>query len=188
MKNMKFRYFKDVFKNAIFTDAECDICGTKKNCLEGEYFSDSGKYNSVCLNCLISGLAKVEIPNYIVESLKVKIINSKELLANEDIEENVKLKIKELEANPPVPWIQYNNWPICCNDFACYIGEWTQEEFIAQSNNDNYINFFKSILDDSTKSKIDDINILWEDIGHNTAAFVFQCLICGKYIVVCQSY
>ena len=69
-----------------------------------------------------------------------------------------------------------------------YIGEWGQENFRENSNNENAIAFFEKNLDEDTLNKVDDINVLWEDLGYNTVAYVFKCNVCGKMKVVCQSY
>ncbi len=180
----KFKYFKNVAENAEFIDENCDICNSKENCLEGVYFSGDIDYNSVCLKCLLEGKVKNTIPSYVIKNLEISMKKESTYSIN-----SMKEKIKELEKTPPIPWIQYNNWPSCCGDFACYIGEWEQEDFINYLNNkENSIVFLNKSLDESTKNKVDDINVLWEDIGYNTAAFVFQCLHCGKFIITCQSY
>lgn len=188
MKEVNYKYFKNVLKNAEFTDEQCEICSSNINCLEGEYFSEDGRYSSICLECLRKGLAKVEIPSYLRKLIDVNIRENNKISSESEIKIIYNEKINELEITPPVPWIQYNNWAICCGDFAAYIGEWSQEDFIASSKQIDSITYFENLLDDSTRKKIDDINVLWDDIGQNTAAFVFKCENCQKYIVICQSY
>lgn len=33
-------------------------------------------------------------------------------------------KVGELSITPPVAWVQSNEWPVCCDDYMKYIGEW----------------------------------------------------------------
>jgi hypothetical protein len=35
--------------------------------------------------------------------------------------------LEALAHTPPVPWLQNNEWPICSDDFAVYLGELTRE-------------------------------------------------------------
>ncbi|API94380.1 hypothetical protein BKP57_20600 [Virgibacillus sp. 6R] len=84
--------------------------------------------------------------------------------------------------------MQYNDWPVCCGDYTKYIGEWEREDFEKNSKDGNGLNYLLSILDQSTKDKIENVNNFWEDIGQYTAIFVFECLNCSKRIAVPQSY
>ncbi|RFA31858.1 hypothetical protein CAI16_19655 [Virgibacillus dokdonensis] len=169
----KFKYFENPLENAEFTGEACQSCGKNEKCLEGEYFDLDDEVDSVCLNCLRLGKVKVNIPNYI-----------KDRITGQGKEE----KVAELEKTPPVPWIQYNDWPVCCGDYTKYIGEWEREDFEKNSKDGDGLNYLLSILDQSTKDKIENENIFWEDIGHYTAIFVFECLNCSDRIAVPQSY
>lgn len=170
----KFKYFDDPLKNAEFIDEEeCQSCGASSHCLEGEYFDLDEEVISVCLDCLQQGVIKVNIPKYI-----------KDRIADIGKEE----KVAELEKTPPVPWIQYNDWPVCCNDFTKYLGEWDRSDFEKHSNDGDGLNYLLNILDQSSKEKIESVQVFWEDIGHHTAIFVFECLRCSKKIAIPQSY
>jgi uncharacterized protein CbrC (UPF0167 family) len=169
-----FKYFDDPLKNAEFIDEEeCQSCGASNHCLEGEYFDLDEEVISVCLDCLQQGIIKVNIPNYIKE----RVVD----LGKEE-------KVAELEKTPPVPWIQYNDWPVCCNDFTKYIGEWDRSVFEKHSNDGDGLNYLLNILEQSSKEKIKNVKVFWEDIGHYTAIFVFECLHCSKKIAIPQSY
>lgn len=167
----KYDYFFNVKDNAVFTEKRCQFCGTNKECLEGFYF-EQPKIESVCLSCLDNKKIGVSIPEYIKNRIK----------------NNRTLKSNILEYTPPIPWIQYNDWQVCCDDYMQYIGEWQQEDFIRESLDGDGISVLRSLLCAHTLSKVDDINVLWEDIGYDTAAFVFKCSKCGKKTIVCQSY
>ncbi|SHN02803.1 Uncharacterised protein family (UPF0167) [Anaerosporobacter mobilis DSM 15930] len=168
MKN--YKYFCNVKENADFTKKNCQFCGSNNNCLEGVYF-EQDNVESICLECFDLKKAVVDIPEYIIKRVGFDYA-----------------KVEELASNPPIPWVQSNDWQVCCNDYMQYIGEWGQENFRENSNNENAIAFFEKNLDEDTLNKVDDINVLWEDLGYNTVAYVFKCNVCGKMKVVCQSY
>jgi len=94
----------------------------------------------------------------------------------------------QLSFCPPVPWIQNNDWPVCCDDFMIYIGEWEQEDFTAHSTNGDGLSLLKELLIDELKDNVESYDALWEDLGYETAAFAFKCPKCGKIVVVCQDY
>lgn len=178
----QYRYFDNVFKNAEFTNEKCQVCSTGKNCLEGEYF-DRSAVTSVCLDCLDKGLINVNIPQYLKERI-YSHIQGNFVNRNEQIEG----LIKSLSKTPPVAWIQYNDWPVCCCDFTKYLGEWNRDDFDNNSPDENGKYYLMSMLDGFAKGKVKDIDILWDDIGQYTAVFVFECLECSKRIAICQSY
>ncbi|WP_289092012.1 CbrC family protein [uncultured Bacteroides sp.] len=170
--NMKqYDYFYNVEKNAVFTEKKCQFCGRNQNCLEGIYF-DQPNLKSICLSCFDKRLVGVDIPDYIKKQV------------NKDSE----TKIDKLTYTPPVPWVQYNDWQVCCDDYMQYIGEWKQEDFIRESSDGNGVEYFRSLISKDLKNKVDDINVLWDDLGYDTVAFVFRCQKCNRKIVVCQSY
>lgn len=167
----KYYYYSNVMENAIFTEKPCQFCGTKEDCLEGIYFEQSD-IKSVCLSCLDEKKIGVDVPIYIQKRIK----------------NDVSSKTEVLKQTPPIPWVQFNDWQVCCDDYMKYIGEWEHENFVNESIDGDGINLLKHLLDEGTLSKVDDINVLWEDIGYDTVAYVFECPNCGGKKVVCQSY
>lgn len=75
-----------------------------------------------------------------------------------------------MKYSPPVPWVQYNDWQVCCDDYMQYIGEWLQKDFINYSLDGNGIELLEKMLDKDTKRKVDDIKVLWDDVGYDTVA------------------
>ncbi len=167
----KYKYFDNVKKNAVFTNQHCQFCGACNDCLEGVYFEKNG-IESVCLECLSKLKASVFIPNEI--QLKVKNDRDK--------------KVSELSFTPPVAWIQNNEWPVCCDDFMEFIGEWDKEEIIRQSENENYVIYFEKMLEKETLNRIEDLETLIDDLGYDSVAYVFRCVCCKKLLAVCQDY
>lgn len=166
-----FRYFSNAAANAAFTDQPCQFCSSVKECLEGVYF-DSPDIRSVCFECLKRKKASVPIPPYV----------------KKQISQNEPEKTALLMQTPPVPWVQYNDWPVCCDDYMRYIGEWTREDFQKEAADGDGIGLLRMILRGDQLSRTDDFEALWDSIGDDTVVFVFRCLICGKLTAVCQSY
>lgn len=169
MKN--YKYFENVERNAYFTEIPCQFCGSDKFCLDGVFF-DRDDIVSICLNCFDKKKVNVEIPDYIKTRVK----------RNKDI------KIKSLEFNPPVPWIQNNDWPVCCDDYMVYVGEWKHEKFVNYDKNKNGIECLKELLDEEISNRVENFDILWNDIGDGTVAFAFKCACCNKIKIICQDY
>ena len=168
----EYKYFEDVLKNGYFTETPCQFCGNTQNCLDGAFFDRNDGVMSICLDCFDKRKVNVTIPNYIANK----------------VNNNRKQKVNELGFCPPVPWIQNNDWPVCCDDFMVYIGEWEQEDFCAHSPNGDGMSILKELLIDELKDNVESYEALWDDLGYETAAFVFKCPSCGKIVVICQDY
>lgn len=167
----EYKYFFNVKRDAAFTKKQCEFCGGTENCLEGVYFGDNST-ESICLSCLDNKKASVDVPVYVRE----RIIKNQ--ISKSDI----------LKYTPPVPWVQYNDWQVCCDDYMQYMGEWQQRDFINNSVDGDGINMLEKILDKDTREKVDDIKTLWDDLGYDTVAYIFKCRACGRITAVCQSY
>jgi uncharacterized protein CbrC (UPF0167 family) len=172
-----FKYFHNPLHNAAFTDKECQFCGSHEYCLEGVYFDRGDEVESVCLSCLQAGDVTVNLPDYVIQKIaSVQDENS----ANESTE--------TLRRTPPVPWIQYNDWVVCCGDFGRYIGEWDRDKLIQESPDGDGMKYLISLLDEFSLIRVQNSERLWKSIGVDTAVFVFECLTCGKRKAVVQSY
>ena len=75
---------------------------------------------------------------------------------------------------PPVPWIQNSDWPVCCDDYMTYIGEWEREDFIKNSTNGDGLSLLKELLIDELKNNVESYEALWTGLGYETAAFVLN--------------
>jgi uncharacterized protein CbrC (UPF0167 family) len=187
MQNWNFRYFDDLLANAEFTDSPCESCGSEVNCLDGIYFDEPDfDRESICIECLVEGKVKVQINHYLIEKLKEHIANT--YPNKEEARKIAHFQVTELEKTPPVPWIQQNDWVVCCGEFAKYIGEWEQEKFNVSSTDGNGLEHLMSILEKDYRDRIEDVTFFWEDIGNDTAVYVFECLRCSKKIAIWQSY
>lgn len=166
-----YRYFENVEKNAYLTNIPCQFCGREELCLDGAFF-DRDDIESICLECFNKKKVNVDIPDYIKNR----------------VEKETEHKVETLKYTPPVPWIQNNDWPVCCDDYMVYIGEWEQDEFIAYSVEQDGKSLLKELLTEELVSRVENFDVLWDDLGNETAAFVFRCPQCGKRIVICQDY
>jgi hypothetical protein len=185
---MNLKYFVDFKKNAVFSNEQCDICGSNDNCLEAEYFDNDEDFRSICLKCLLSGKQLVNIPSYLKNKLIENIKQVDKRISDKIINEKVENILDELSKTPPVPWVQFNNWPVYNGDFMKYIGEWNKEDFIKNSSDKNGKNYILSLLDEQIKKQIDDMDAFWDDIGENTIVFVFESIDKSKRQAIVQSY
>ena len=183
----QFKYYQQPEVNAILTQQKCQSCDSEEYCLEGEYFDHGSSVESVCLSCLSKGKITVNIPDFVRNRIKNHLTGDC-TKSQDSTQERVNQLIDELSKNPPVPWIQYNAWPVCCDDFCRYLGEWDQSTIVEKAQDKSTKDYLMSILDDFNKERIDDFDSLWNDIGNGTAIFVFECIKCSKIIAVCQSY
>lgn len=167
----KYKYFENVEKNAYFTETPCQFCGSKHLCLDGVFF-ERDDIVSICLNCFDKKRINVEVPDYI----KARVKN------------NADSKFGLLQFNPPVPWIQNNDWPVCCDDYMVYIGEWEQDDFNNYSKTESGKESLAKLMDPELLSRVENLDVLWDDLGYETAAFAFKCLQCGKIVIICQDY
>lgn len=187
--NYSFKYFEDYNTNARFTGEKCEICGKEDLCLNGIYLDISGRdLESVCISCLVKGEITIQIPEYLRNRLYENIKSITPHLSEELINNKVNILVDELSRTPPVPWVQYNDWPTCCADFMTYIGEWETEDFEKNAADGDGKNYLLNSIDERTKNQIEGLDVLWDDIGYDTIAFVFKCRKCGKTAVVLQSY
>jgi uncharacterized protein CbrC (UPF0167 family) len=183
-KQEDFRYFADFKRWAQFAEESCDCEGP---CLEGVYFDDPDVPEAVCLQSLVSGEVRVDVPSYLIDRLRESVRVTFHQWSTERINAHVSEAVDTLSRTPPVPWIQNNLWPVHHGDFCRYVGEWNQEKLTEEAKADDGRTYLSSILEESTS--IEDVDGLWASIGNGwTAIFVFECLRCERQIAVPQSY
>ncbi|EDS77693.1 hypothetical protein CBC_0328 [Clostridium botulinum C str. Eklund] len=68
------------------------------------------------------------------------------------------------------------------------IGEWTREDLISNSKDGNGKKYFLEILDSSLKPQIDDIDVIWDQLGKYIIVYVFECIKCNKITAIVQSF
>ena len=84
--------------------------------------------------------------------------------------------------------MQSNDWPVCCDDYMVYIGEWEQEDFNSYSKTESGKDALAKLLAPEILERVENLDVLWDDLSYGTAAFAFQCPQCGKTVIICQDY
>jgi uncharacterized protein CbrC (UPF0167 family) len=183
-----FKYFPEYRKWARFISEDCQCLHTEP-CLDYLCFDDPDIKSPVCLSDLVEGRIRVSIPASVVNDLKGSVKGFYSNQSEEQIETRVNRSVDELSRTPPIPWIQGNDWPVCCGDFGQYLGEWDQSQFDAEAANANGKEFLWSILSEWCQLRRSSIEDIWTEMGaHWTTIFVFRCLNCDRLIAVDQSY
>lgn len=180
-QQISFKYSPYWRKVAPWRD-DCD-CPEDDPCIEGIFFDDPDVDEGVCLSELLSGRVKVSIPNY----LRQHLIQSLQASGKKTSEEYLDAAIDELSRTPPVPWIQHNEWPVCCGDFCQYLGELRKlpEEIepIVEATT------LWEVTEETSRQKFTDAQSLWKCINSDwCSGFLFECAVCKKRVVVIQSY
>ncbi len=187
-KQIEFKYFPEYQKWARFANQEC-FCQNDLPCLEAVYFENPAIENPVCLDLLVSGQARVEVPDYLKKQLLNSILETHPDWSAIQSQELATQIVDALSRTPPIPWIQHNSWPVCCGDFCCYLGEWDHEQLTEASPDGDGISFLWTILDDSYIGRRNSPHHLWQEIKNGwTIIYVFQCFACKKLIALDQSY
>lgn len=187
--NYKFKYFLNPEKSARYVDEPCEVCGNSNLCLNGTYFNHhNDEVESICIDCLVQGKVVVEFPSFLYDRIYNDMKREKPSLIEEEIKEKVNNIFSILEKTPPIPWIQYNDWPVCCSDFMTYLGELTRDDLNSIATDGDGKALLLGLLDDETKNRIDNLEYLLEDLGDYVIAYHFKCMECDKQFVVLQSF
>lgn len=185
----KFKYFLNPKKNARYVDEPCEVCGNSNLCLNGTYFDHhEDELESICMDCLVQGKVVVEFPSFLYDRIYDEVKEENPSLTEEEIKSNVDTIFSVLEKTPPIPWLQYNDWPVCCGDFMTYLGELGRDDLDSIATDSDGKALLLNLLDEETKNRIDDLEYLWEELGDYAIAYHFKCMECGKQIVVIQSF
>jgi hypothetical protein len=181
-----FEYFPDYRQWAKFTDEPCNGCG-QADCLEGIYFGGPSSLTSVCLECLVAGRISVQIPSHVKATLEKSIQETFPDQSLDQLQQLISERLDKLSMTPPVPWIQYNEWPVCEGNFCRYIGEWDQLHLTKDAPQNNGLQYLMSLLTDpETIGHPDD---LWASIESEiSVVFMFECLESSRRIAVIQSF
>ncbi len=173
---MTFRYFPNFPKGADLEDGLCTVCGNKFVIPMHMLYPPT----SLCSQCLAQRKGKVNIEPWIVRQLENAMrVNHQDWL-EQDIQACVAERIDELAHTPPILWLQNNEWPICTDDFAQFIGEITQEKLLAE-HQWNVLQAKEALREILVTSmplwEQDDVTLEleWTLLGNWLAIFAFQC-------------
>jgi uncharacterized protein CbrC (UPF0167 family) len=183
-QHYEFKYFRDYQIWAKFSPKRCDVCHGDA-CLEGIYFDQSSDLEAVCLSCLTTGKIRVSIPTYLINRLTMKMQHAHPDWSEDLVSTHIIELTEALSLTPPVPWVQNNEWPICTDDFACYIGEANQDRLNRMASDGNGLDYLRQI----TEKEILDIQGTWDAIASEwVTVFLFECLETEEIIAIVQAF
>lgn len=182
----KYRYMPSPKLHARWTDARCE-CGAAGPNLDGAHFEGLDVRQAVCLDCLEAGKVARDLDDR-REVLKAALKAKNKAWGAAKINAVADERTAELARTPPVPWLRKNEWPVCCDDFAVYRGEWARREWRrAAKDGDGQAAIARTLGGDADRAAE-----LWKDLPEEpaesarAAAFVFQCAACKKVHLVEQ--
>ena len=129
----------------------------------------------------------VSIPDYLIARLNQSVQIAHPTWTSEQISGHVSTRLEALSRTPPIPWVQNNDWVICGDDFAYYLGERTQEDLNAMAPDGNGLAYLAQLIDaPETVGKWQNV---WDAIEAEwTTVFLFLCPQTGAYHAVMQSF
>lgn len=182
--NLMFRYFPEYEKWARFTNEDC-VCPNESRCLDGLCFDNPSVPEAVCLNDLVSGRFRVDIPDYLLVDLAKSVNHNYPDWPEDQAKAYSEHTVDELSRTPPVQWIQSNQWPVCHADFCRYLGEWDQSQLARNAPDGDGLTYLMSIVQDPVHDK----EGLWQSIDKKwTIIFMFECFTCSRVIAIDQSF
>ena len=101
-KQVAFRYFPEYQKWAHFADENC-LCSDDLPCLDAVYFEDPDIEDPVCLNHLIEGRVRVEIPEYLQNQLVDSIRKKHSNWDEQQVIITAAQIVDTLSKTPPIP-------------------------------------------------------------------------------------
>jgi uncharacterized protein CbrC (UPF0167 family) len=104
-------------------------------------------------------------------------------------------RVRELEfRTPPIPRWQDCSWPRHCDDFACYVKEAGTADYDALAGEGDARGFLRQTLERAEERPgewdYDLYDVIREDSPadlseqYDLTAYLFQCLVCGRYLTM----
>lgn len=180
-KQRAFRYFPDYPVGAPLEAPACALCGASP-AIPGQWLAkdDDGTRRDACAECVAIGNTHADVPSWIERDLLASVEAQHPDWSIEKRSSYVAARIAELSRTPPIAWIQDNEWPVCGDDFAAYVGELTREGLERQ-----YGGIvpgkaaLRRIIEQERPAWTKDEETLdwqWSELGNFLAVFVFRCL------------
>lgn len=188
-----FAYFPVFPTGAHLSTESCGYCG-KSPAISGTYLrpiGDGSETKAVCGDCLAGGRASVKVPKWVERELAEAVNASRPDWSEERRSVYVAERVAELSHTPPVPWIQNNEWPVCHDDFAQFVGELTREQLEKQHGSTRAaIGALRAAIAELRPEwEQSEANVEWEwaELGNFLAIFVFHCQDRQREIYVLQT-
>jgi uncharacterized protein CbrC (UPF0167 family) len=126
------------------------------------------------------GKTHADVPSWIARDLLASVEAQHPDWSIEKSSSYVAARIAELSRTPPIAWIQDNEWPVCGDDFAAYVGELTREGLERQYGGiEPGKAALRRIIEQERPAWTKDEETLdwqWSELGNFLAVFVFRCL------------
>lgn len=171
---------------ARWTSAACR-CGAAGPNLDGAFFEGDEVRQAVCLRCLEEGKVSRDLSRPRA-ALRDHLKARQRAWSATKVDRIADEKMAALAKTPPVPWLRENAWPVCCEDFEVYRGEWAKRDWNGVAKDGNGQAALGRVIGGDADRAAD----LWKDLpleaGEKAlrALFVFFCPGCKKLEVVAQ--
>jgi uncharacterized protein len=196
-----FRYFARPHTFAAYTaePTPCDFCGETRHCYPGPFAGgseDTDDLETICEECLVSGrltAAQLSDNEGSLGELRRQLAKMRPDLAEAEIERIARQRTDEVESRTPSPltWQDFH-WSAHCGDYCRYLKEVGQPEVIALAPDGAgpaYLLAHADVVND-----IEHAREVWEGVrpdapqdcaqGYSVGVYLFQCLVCGEYILI----
>jgi uncharacterized protein CbrC (UPF0167 family) len=188
-----FEYFPNFPEGARLGAEACEYCGhspaipaVRLNPAPGE---DNRK--AVCADCLRAGRASAKIPTWVERELAHAVGAAHPAWSGQQRADFVASRVDKLAHTPPVPWLQNNEWPVCNNDFATYIGELTRDQLLQEHTGVEQAKAaLRAIIEEVRPEwELDEeaLDTAWDQLGNFVAVFAFHCPDNPKALYVLQT-
>lgn len=188
-----FKYFPSFPNGAHLSTEACEHCGRTPAIPAGRLKSalDEEQRRAACADCLQAGKASVDVPSWVERELAQAVDQTHFDWSAEQRAELVASRVTSLAHTPPVPWLQNNEWPVCGDDFAAYVGELTREHLLREHGVTQRAKEALHATIDELRPHWDldeeALDTAWEQLGNFVAIFEFRCPGNLKSIYVLQT-
>lgn len=187
----RFRYFPSFPDGACLAAGSCYFCG-RTPALDGVWLDFDEDFDDpppVCVEDLVADRARVAVPAWVQEALARGV---RERHPEWDAERRSRYtaeRTDELAHTPPVPWIQENEWPVCADDYATYLGQLTREGLEQRYGGSagGKVALRQIMQEERPNWKLDDAALedWWPRLGGFLHVYAFDCD--GKHVHVLQT-
>jgi hypothetical protein len=193
MPTTTFKYFPDFATEVTFDTRGCAFCG-RVPALDGVWLDFGDYYDDpppVCIDDLLADKAHVDIPRRLQQQLALAVRTRHTDWDEERVAAYVATRTAELAHTPPVPWIQENEWPICAEDYATYVGQLTRNTLIerygsAHAAKAGLQTLMRTLRPNWDVDKAQHLQAWWDALGDFLRLYSFRCDE-GAEVVVLQT-
>lgn len=175
----QFRYFPAFPSGAALKETACTWCGGTPS-IPPVYLAPVGKATTpLCADCLAQGRGGVAIPSWVKRDLAHAVATAHPSWSPGEQESFVAARLEALAHTPPVAWLQNNEWPVCGDDFAVFLGELTRERLEQRWGGEAagkraLRNILLQTIPEWSQDEAD-VDAEWMALANVLAIFEFQC-------------